>query len=130
MDDLLPPLPPRPLAVGAIWRDSTGLELRRLPDSAGRGEAIHRLALRVRRTADQATVRGDTTAVPATQTTLEDGEVDWGARTGLVRRRRHIVVESEVPAGGMVRVPLRSRLEQQVTLERINGSCEDPEPSS
>lgn len=129
LDDLLPPLPPRTLAVGAVWRDSTGLEIRRLPDSAGRGAAIHRLAIHVRRTADQATVRGDTTEVPAKQATVEDGEVDWGIRTGLLRRRRQIVVESEVPAGGLVRVPLRSRLEQTVTLERVAGSCEPVEGS-
>jgi hypothetical protein len=123
LDDLLPPLPPRPLAVGERWADSAGLELRRLPDSLEDGRTIRRLALRSRTQADHATVRGDTTAIAARQVTVEDGRLDWDPKAGLLRRVRHIVVETSVPAGGRVRQPLRSRLEQDVRVSREAGSC-------
>jgi hypothetical protein len=127
MDDLLPPLPPAALAVGERWGDSAGLELRRLPDSAAGGRTVQRLALRSRTENDRATVRGDTTAIAARQVTVEEGEVAWDPTVGFLRRTRHIVVETSVPAGGPVRAPLRSRLEQDVVLERAvpaAGACE------
>jgi hypothetical protein len=123
LDDLLPPLPPRALAVGERWADSAGLELRRLPDSLENGRTILRLALRSRTQADRATVRGDTTAIAAHQVTVEDGRLDWDPKRGLLRRVRHIVVETSVPAAGPVRQPLRSRLEQDVRVSRVAGSC-------
>jgi hypothetical protein len=123
MDDLLPPLPPVALAVGQRWTDSLGLELRRLPDSTAGRRAVQRLALRSRGEASRATVRGDTIAVPASETTTEDGQVAWDPVQGLLRRDRHIVVETTVPAGGPLRQPLRSRLEQAVTLARVGVGC-------
>ena len=119
LDDLLPPLPPSALAVGEQWRDGSGLELTRLPDSLAGGRAVRRLALRSRSEASRATVRGDTTAIAARQETVEEGQVDWDAAAGLLRRTRHIVVETSVPAGGPLRAPLRSRLEQDVVLEQV-----------
>jgi hypothetical protein len=119
LDDLLPPLPPSALAVGDQWRDGSGLELTRLPDSLARGRPVRRLALRLRSEASRATVRGDTTAIAARQVTMEEGQVDWDAAGGLLRRTRHIVVETSVPAGGPLRAPLRSRLEQDVVLEQV-----------
>jgi hypothetical protein len=127
MDDLLPPLPPVALVVGQRWSDSTGVELRRLPDSSAGRRVIRRLVLRARREADRATVRGDTSAVPAREVSVEDGEVDWEDGNGLVRRVRRIVVETAVPAGGVVRLPVRSRLEQEVVLERVGGWCGESE---
>lgn len=124
MEDLLPPLPPVALAVGQRWSDSSGLELERLPDSTAGRRVIGRLALKARSERSQATVRGDTITLPARQTTTEDGQVDWDAVEGLVRRDRHIVVETTVPAGGPLRQPLRSRLEQEVALVRGRGGCE------
>jgi hypothetical protein len=128
LDDLLPPLPPSALTVGEQWRDGSGLELTRLPDSLVGRRAVRRLALRSRSEASRATVRGDTTAIAARQETLEEGQVDWDAAAGLLRRTRHIVVETSVPAGGPLRVPLRSRLEQDVVLEQVGnpllrGTC-------
>jgi hypothetical protein len=124
LDDLLPPLPPRPLTVGERWTDSAGLELRRLPDSTAGGQTVRRLALRSRAEAERATVRGDTTAIAARQVTVEDGQVDWDPKAGLLRRVRHIVVETSVPAAGPVRQPLRTRLEQDVRLTRTRGGGE------
>jgi len=124
MDDLLPPLPPVPLAAGRRWSDSTGLEIRRLRDSLAGGRVVRRLALHARAETDQATLRGDTTRVPARQITVEDGEVAWDDGRGLLSRVRRIVVETTVPAGGPLREPLRSRLEQEMSLVRMEGECE------
>ena len=123
MDDLLPPLPPAALAIGQQWTDSGGLELRRLPDSTAGRRLIRRLALRARTETSRATVRGDTLTLPARQTSVEEGQVDWSPTEGLLRRERHIVVETSVPAGGPLRQPLRSRLEQEITLVRTGGGC-------
>jgi hypothetical protein len=123
MEDLLPPLPPVALAVGQRWTDSNGLELERLPDSTAARRVIRRLALKARSETSQATVRGDTITLPARQTTVEEGQVDWDPVEGLVRRDRHIVVETTVPAGGPLRLPLRSRLEQDVALVRVGEGC-------
>jgi len=123
LDDLLPPLPPRALAVGDAWSDGAGLELRRLPDSVAHGRSLWRLALRARAESNAVTIRGDTTGLKAAQVTTETGEVDWDARRGLVRRTRHIVVETSVPAGGPLKLPLRSRLEQDATLTRGSPHC-------
>jgi len=123
MDDLLPPLPAVALAVGQRWSDSSGLELRRLPDSVAGRRVVRRLALRAHAEADQATVRGDTTRLPARQVTVENGQIDWDPAIGLLRRVRRLVVETSVPAGGPLRQPLRSRLEQEGTLVRVGGKC-------
>jgi len=128
IDDLLPPLPPVALAVGQRWTDSSGLELHRLPDSTAGNRMIRRLALHARAETSRAAVRGDTTTLPARQTTEEDGRVAWDPAEGLLRRDRHIVVETSVPAGGLLRQPLRSRLEQQVSLRRARGGCGGEKP--
>ncbi len=118
MDDLLPPLPSIALVVGGRWSDSSGVEFRRLPDSAAGGRTVRRLALSSRTETDRAAVRGDTARLAARQVTVEDGRVDWDAAVGLLRRTRRIVVEMSVPAGGRLREPLRSRLQQDVVVER------------
>ena len=128
MDDLLPPLPPAALAVGERWGDPADLELERLPDSVAGARAVRRLALRSRTETDRATVRGDTTAIAARQVTVEEGVVAWDPTTGVLKRTRHIVVETSVPAGGPLRAPLRSRLEQDVVVERV-GPASHPEGS-
>jgi hypothetical protein len=123
MEDLLPPLPPVAISVGQRWSDSSGLELRRLPDSVAGRHVVRRLAVHVRTVADQATVRGDTMRLPVRQVTVEDGRIDWDPAIGLVSRVRRLVVETSVPAGGPLRQPLRSRLEQEETLVRVGARC-------
>jgi hypothetical protein len=105
MDDLLPRLPPQTLAVGQRWSDSAGLELRRLPDSTAGARRVLRLTLSARAESRQATIRGDTTHLPARQVTVEDGRIDWD------------------PARGPLRQPLRSRLVVDATLVRVRGGC-------
>ncbi|HET7470559.1 MAG TPA: hypothetical protein VFJ81_12830 [Gemmatimonadales bacterium] len=124
LSDLLPPMPRRPLAVGERWTDGAGLELQRIADSSARGRPVRRLLLRTRAQTDTAAVRGDTMQLPATEVTTEAGEVDWDAERGLLRRTRHIVIETTVPAGGPLKLPLRSRLEQQADLVRGARACE------
>jgi hypothetical protein len=128
LDDLLPPLPTVPLSVGQVWSDHAGLELRRLPDSVAQGRALLRLALHARSESHEATIRGDTTGLKAVQVTSEEGEVDWDPSLGLVRRIRHIVVETSVPAGGPLKLPLRSRLEQDAALTRGRPHCSGAAP--
>ena len=123
LDDLLPPLPSRPLTVGEHWTDGAGLELHRIADSSARGRPVHRLLLRSRALTDTAAIRGDTMQLPATEVTTEEGEVDWDAERGLLRRTRHIVIETSVPAGGPLKLPLRSRMEQQAELVRGARVC-------
>jgi hypothetical protein len=124
LQDLLPPLPPRPLAVGEQWTDGAGLELHRISDSSAGGRSVRRLLLRSKAQSDTAAIRGDTIQLPATEVTTEDGEVDWDAERGLVRRTRHIVIETTVPAGGPLKLPLRSRMEQQAELVRGARGCQ------
>jgi hypothetical protein len=123
LDDLLPPLPPRPIAVGERWTDGAGLELQRIADSSARGGPVGRLLLRSRSQSDTAAVRGDTIQLPATEVTTESGEVDWDGERGLLRRTRHIVIETSVPAGGPLKLALRSRMEQQADLVRGAAGC-------
>jgi hypothetical protein len=124
LGDLLPPLPPRWLAVGEQWTDGVGLELRRIADSSAQGRPVRRLLLRSRTRSDTAAIRGDTVQLPATELTTEDGQVDWDPERGLLRRTRHIVTETSVPAGGPLKLPLRSRMEQQAELVRGARVCE------
>jgi hypothetical protein len=84
---------------------------------AGRG--LLRFALRDQRETREVMPRGDTVAVPLTQTTTESGTVVWDPLTGLVSRQREIVVEASIPAGGRVRMPVRSRVVQHATLTRL-----------
>lgn len=125
LDDLLPPLPPRGLAVAEAWSDGAGLELRRLADSSGNGRTIRRLALRLRSRSDTAAIRGDTTRLPAVEVTTEEGQVDWDSERGLLRRTRRLVIETSVPAGGPLKLPFRSRLEQDGDVVRGPRVCED-----
>jgi hypothetical protein len=45
--------------------------------------------------------------------------VDWDPEQGLLRRERRLLVDTSVPAGGPLKQPLRSRLEQLVSLVRV-----------
>ena len=125
LEDLLPPLPHGAPAVAQSWSDGAGLELRRLADSAANGRAIQRLALRLRTRTDTASIRGDTTRLPAAEVSTEEGQVDWDPERGLLRRTRHIVIETSVPAGGPLKLPFRSRLEQDGELVRGPRVCGD-----
>ena len=116
--DLLPPLPPRTLAPGEAWTDSS-LTITRLPDTAVAGRPLTHLRLRSRAELRETVPRGDTVPILVRQTVEEEGDIYWSPESGLVRRLRAITIEATVPAGGRVRQPVRSRVEQRVELTRL-----------
>ena len=116
--DLLPPLPRRPLQGGERWRDSA-LALTRLSDTVVAGLTLRRYRLESRSESRGAVPRGDTVPIPLRQTSVEQGEIYWSPRAGLVRRLRDITIEATVPAGGRVRQAARSRVVQHIELTRL-----------
>ncbi len=122
LDDLLPALPPRALRPGEEWRDSLGVRITRLPDSSG--TRLQRYALEVRREEREKVPRGDTVPVALRQTTVENGGLVWDPTAGLVSRNRKITVETSIPASGRIRRPVRSRLTQAITLDRLPSAAE------
>jgi hypothetical protein len=116
--DLLPPLPPGPLAPGDSWKDSA-LALARLPDTVLAGRPLLHFQLTAHAESRAAVPRGDTVPIPLRQTTAEEGEVYWSPAAGLVRRTRSITIEATVPSGGRVRQPARSRVVQRIELTRL-----------
>lgn len=132
LDDLLPPLPDQPLRPGQAWTDSAGLTVRRLADSGMSGVPLYRFQLENRRTTNAAAVPGDTTMIRLRQTSEEEGTFVWHPSVGLLRRERHITINTTVPARGVVQQTVRSRIEQRITLARdlyvppeIAGRCAD-----
>jgi hypothetical protein len=116
--DLLPPLPPRALATGESWTDST-LTITRLPDTVVAGRPLAHFRLKTRTESRETIPRGDTVPIPVRQMVEEEGDVYWSPASGLVRRLRAIRVEATVPSGGRVRQPVRSRVEQRAELTRL-----------
>jgi hypothetical protein len=53
---------------------------------------------------------------------VEQGDIYWSARSGLVRRTRDITVEATIPSGGRITQPVRSRVVQRVELTRLPSS--------
>jgi hypothetical protein len=122
LEDLLPRLPARALAVGEAWADGTGLEIRRLADSA-EAPRVQRFRLTLRRDVSEAPLRGDSLPLRLRQSIREDGKFAWQAEEGLVARERNVTVETYVPAEARVRRPVQARIEQRITLERIERGC-------
>jgi hypothetical protein len=118
LDDFFPPLPQRPLAPGQAWKDSPGVTIRRMPDSAVSGVPLYRFELQARREARSAEVEGDTVPIKLRQISQERGTFVWHPRLGLLRRERLIVIETTVPPGRSVRRPVRSRIEQRISTVR------------
>jgi hypothetical protein len=123
LDDLLPRLPGQALPVGGTWTDGAGLEIRRLADSSG-VDSVLLFRLTLRRETREGALRGDSIPLRLRQTTREDGTFAWHARNGLLRRQRHITIETDVPPEPRVQRPVRARIEQDVVLERLAGACE------
>lgn len=130
LDDFFPPLPPRLLRPGQAWSDSAGVTLRRMADSGMSGVPLYRFELEVRREASSNPVPSDTASLRLRQVSREHGTFIWHPLLGLLRRDRRIVVETSVPAGRSIRQPVRSRVEQRITVRRDlsvppehNGRC-------
>jgi hypothetical protein len=116
--DLLPPLPPKPLAPGESWRNPK-LELSRLRDSVVAGRSLVHFRLEARDEIAETVPRGDTVPIPVRQTTVERGDIFWSPTSGLVRRTRDITIDATIPSGGRIRQPVRSRVIQHVELTRL-----------
>jgi hypothetical protein len=100
--------------------------IRRLPDSAMSGVPLYRFQLETRSTSTKATLEGDTLPLKLRQVSQERGRFVWHPLLGLVRRERRILVETTIPAGQAVRQPVRSKIEQRITVVRdlsAPGSC-------
>ena len=118
LDDFFPPLPPRILHIGEVWTDSSGLRIQRLADSALSGLPLYRFSLQMKREANSAPIRQDTAPLELHQVTLERGRFVWHPTVGLWSRQRTIVVETTVPPGRAVPEPVRSHIEQRITVVR------------
>jgi hypothetical protein len=118
LDDYFPPLPPRLLRPKQAWSDSSGVTIRRMADSGMSGVPLYRFELEVRREARSNPMPNDTAPLPLRQVSREHGTFVWHPLLGLLRRDRRIVVETSVPAGRAIRQPVRSRVEQRITVRR------------
>jgi hypothetical protein len=129
LDDFFPPLPGRPLRPGQAWTNSAGVSLRRMADSGLSGVPVYRYELNIRRQTRSTPVANDTAPLGLTQVSREYGSYVWHPSLGLIRRDRQIVIETQVPAGRVIRQPVRSRIEQRITVvrkldtEKNRGGC-------
>ena len=130
LDDFFPPLPPRLLRPEQAWSDPAGVTIRRMADSGMSGVPLYRFALEVKREARSNPMPNDTAPLRLRQVSREHGTFVWHPLLGLLRRDRLIVVETSVPAGRTIRQPVRSRVEQRITVLRDltvppehNGRC-------
>jgi hypothetical protein len=117
LEELLPVLPPGALRQGERWRGA-GVEFLRLSDSVA-GDTLLRFRAQRTRTSDTVAATGDSGAIPAQQTSREEEAFVWHPGLGLLRLNRSVVVETDIPAGATVKRPVRSRVEQRISLERI-----------
>jgi hypothetical protein len=123
LGQLFPPLPGRPLPPGATWQDLSGTVITRLPDGRRVGRMVERYRLAQRSVKEESRLLPDSSEVRATRRERETGVYEWSREAGPVRWERDITVEVDVPAGGPVRFPFRTRIEQKVTMERVAGGC-------
>lgn len=121
IEDLFAPLASRVLQPGETWSDSSGVTLKRLPDSALSGVPLYRFETDVRAEARTAPAGPDTLPLQLQQKTREHGRFVWHPLLGLLRRERSIVVETTVPPSRSVRQAVRSKVEQRITLVRDLG---------
>jgi hypothetical protein len=118
LDDFFPLLPPGPLRPGQSWQDSAGTTLRRLADSALSGAPVYRFELDIHREERGKPVAKSTAPLRLTQTSREHGTFVWHPVLGLIRRDRRILIETSIPAGPTIPQPVRSRVEQRITVLR------------
>ncbi|MBA3445559.1 MAG: hypothetical protein H0T58_12010 [Gemmatimonadales bacterium] len=118
LDDFFPPLARRPLGQGESWSDSSGLTIRRLPDSASSDGLLHRFSLQQRGAAQAVPTPADSLPLKIQQKSDERGQFVWHPLRGLMRRDRTVVVETTVPPSRAVRQAVRSKVEQRITLVR------------
>ena len=136
LDDFFPPLPPRPLDPGEVWRGPAGVSIQRLADSALSGVPLYRFRLQVRKESREGDTVRDSVKLDLHQVSRESGMFVWHPSLGLILRERNIVVETTVPEGGPVRQAIRSRIQQHIRVTRDlntagndSNGCRDSLPS-
>jgi hypothetical protein len=123
MDDFLPRLPPAPLAPGGEWSRVPGETLWRLADSVTGAGPIERYRW-ARRAEWTDTLRQAGPVVPVLRREAEEGGLAWKPGLGPLGWRRTIRVEAllQGEAGG------RTTVTQEVLVQRVHSSCDDPSP--
>jgi len=126
--ELLPPLPGKALALGASWEDDFGTVITRIQDGRSDGRPVQRYRLNRRSATEESRLLPDSTQVRANRQESETGIFAWSNELGMVRWEREISITVDVPAGGLVRRPFRTRITQVVTIGRVAGGCRNPGP--
>ena len=128
LEDLLPPLPTRPLETGEAFRSGDSLTIQRLVDSTG----LQRYRVE-RETAGRVTPpAGDTLTPPFDRVVRDHGSFTWHADEGVRRYERRLEIEVMVPPGGAVKRAVRSEVAQRTTLVRLRedvGACAELTPA-
>ncbi len=123
LSELFPPLPPVGLQPGAAWKDGFGTVILRIPDGSRDGRRVERYRINRRFEREESRLLSDSTEVRAERTETEASVLEWSGELGPVRWDREITVLVAVPAGGPVKQPFRTRIEQQASVERVAGAC-------
>ncbi len=130
LEELFPPLPDEGLLPGAAWKDPLGTVILRIPDGSEAGHRVERYRINRRSEREESRLLSDSTAVKAEREETETSVLTWSGELGPVRWEREITVEVTVPAGGPVRQPFRTRIEQTITVQRVAGGCGTSSPGS
>jgi hypothetical protein len=123
LGDLLPPLPPIPLRLGASWRDDFGTIISRTTDGVIGGRPVERYRLVRRLERAESRLLPDSTEVSANRLESETGVFSWSSELGVVRWERNLTDQVTVPAGGLVKRPFKTGIDQKVTVVRVSRGC-------
>jgi hypothetical protein len=98
-----------------------------MADSGMSGVPLYRFEVDIRKKLNTTTGPADSIRVRVNQVSREKGTFVWHPTLGMIRRDRRITVETSIPAGPSVRQPVRSRIEQRITVLRdlTAPSCKD-----
>lgn len=121
--ELWPPLPAAALLPGAAWKDEFGTVILRIPDGTRDGRRVERYRINRKLEREETRLLSDSSEVRAERSETEASVLEWSGELGPVRWDREVTVLVTVPTGGPVRQPFRTRIEQQISIERLAGSC-------
>jgi hypothetical protein len=123
LEELLPPLPPGPLAPGQGWRDDFGTVISRMTDGSSGGRRVQRYRLTRRSARQETRLLPDSTEIATTRQQSESGIYLWSGELGVVRWEREITIDVAVPAGEVVKQAFRTRIVQEAVTERLAAGC-------
>ena len=128
LEDLLPPLPARPLEVGEAYRSGDSLTIQRLADSTN----LQRYRVERENSGRVTPPAGDTLTPSFDRVVRDHGSFSWHADEGVLRYERRLEIEVLVPPSGAVKRAVRSEVAQRTTLVRLRedlGACEGLAPA-